>query len=84
MLYRQRSEYARQVEDYVRDFSRRHASSKIDLMDVDTREGISTASLYDVMRYPAVLALTNDGQVLKEWEGQSLPLMDEIAYYSHA
>jgi hypothetical protein len=83
MLYRQRSEHARQVEEFIRDFSRHHAASKVDAMDVDTREGISTASLYDVMRYPAVLALTNDGQLLKEWQGDSLPLMDEVAYYTH-
>ena len=83
MLYRQRSDHARQVEDFVHDFSKRHASSKVDLMDVDTRDGISTASLYGIMQYPAVLALTNDGQLLKQWQGDSLPLMDEVAYYTN-
>lgn len=82
MLYRQRSEHARQVEEYIRDFSKRHAAGKVDLMDVDTREGIATANLYGVMQYPAVLALTNDGQLLKQWQGDTLPLMDEVAYYT--
>ncbi len=83
MLYRQRSDHARAVEEFVRDFTRTHRDNKLDLVDVDTREGISTATLYDIMRYPAVLALTNDGQVLKDWQGDTLPLMDEVAYYTN-
>ena len=53
------------------------------MVDLNTRDGSSTASLYDVMQYPAILALTDDGQLVKEWEGQSLPLMNEVAYYAH-
>ena len=83
MLYRQRSDHARVVKEFVRDFSKVHTTNKVDLVDVDTRDGISTASLYDVMRYPAVLALTNDGQLIKQWQGDSLPLMAEVAYYTN-
>ena len=40
------------------------------------------ASLYDIMNYPAILALRDDGSILKTWEGDELPLMDEVAYYT--
>jgi hypothetical protein len=50
-------------------------------MDVNTKEGARTAELYDVVQYPAVLALANDGQLLKAWQGD-FPLMNELAYYT--
>jgi hypothetical protein len=84
ILFRPGSEHARTVEDFVRDFTRYHADRRIDLVSVDTRDGSSTAMLYDVMQYPAILALADDGQVLQEWEGDRLPLMNEVAYYAHA
>lgn len=83
MLYRPNSEHSRIVEEFARDFSRQHAGSKLNLVDLNTRDGSSTASLYDVMQYPAILALTDEGQLLQEWEGQALPLMSEVAYFAH-
>ncbi len=83
MLYRPNSEHARVVEDFVRDFAKQHSGGRLDLVDLDTRDGSSTASLYDVMQYPAILAVADDGRLIKEWEGQNLPLMNELAYYTH-
>lgn len=83
MLYRPNSDHARVVEEFAKDFSKHHTGGKLNLVDLNTRDGSSTASLYDVMQYPAVLALTDDGQLIKEWEGERLPLMNEVAYYSH-
>jgi len=67
----------------MRDFTRAHTDRGVSLVSLDTRDGVSTASLYDVMQYPAILALSDDGQLLKEWEGEQLPLMNEVAYFAH-
>lgn len=82
MLYRPHSDHAGKVEDFVREFNRNYINYKLELVDLNTRDGAATASLYDVMRYPAILALTNDGQLLKEWEGDMLPLASEVSYYA--
>lgn len=82
VLYRPDSEHGRQIEDFIRDFKNRHEDGKLEVLNVDSREGNAMASLYDVMTYPAILALRIDGSVLKMWEGGDLPLMDEIAYYT--
>ena len=82
MLYRPSSMQARAVEDFARDFSHQHTGGRLELVNVDTRDGSATASLYDVMRYPAVLALADDGQLLRDWQGETLPLMNEVAYYA--
>ena len=82
ILYQPHSEHAHAVESFVRDFRLRHESNHLELVDVDARDGIATATLYDVMTYPTILALRDDGTVLHSWEGDMLPLMDEVAYYA--
>jgi len=81
ILYRPESEQARPVETFAHDFKYRHESQHLDLLDADTRDGIATASLYDVTALPAILALRDDGSALQVWQGNTLPLMDEVASY---
>jgi hypothetical protein len=82
ILYRPESEHARTVEEFIHDFQRRHNTHHLEVLNIDSRDGIATATLYDVMQYPAILVLQNDGAVQKAWEGDSLPLMDEVAAYA--
>lgn len=82
ILYRPASEHSSAVESFVRDFIRQHADRHIELINIDTRDGASTATLYDVVRYPAILALADDGQLLQYWQGDNFPLMNEVAYYA--
>ena len=82
ILYRPSSEHARVVERFIQEYRDRRSGGRLDVLDVDSRDGSATASLYDIMQYPAILALANDGSVLNSWQGDRLPLMDELAYYS--
>ncbi len=85
VLYRAKSDHARQLEEFLREFERRQARQHLEIIDIDTREGTATASLYDILAYPAILALTDDGQLLKSWVGEEVPpLIDELAYYVHS
>lgn len=84
ILYRPKSEHARQIEEFLQEFKHRHGERPLEIIDIDTRDGTATASLYDVVDYPAILALTDDGQLLKSWVGREVPpLMQEVAYYTH-
>lgn len=80
ILYHPNSEWARNVEEYARDFERQRGK-KIDLVSLELQEGAAMASLYDVTRYPAVLATREDGELLYLWQGEQLPLMNEVAAY---
>jgi hypothetical protein len=80
ILYRPNSEHERQVIEFQRRLEQNRVEAK--LIDVDSRDGIATASLYDVMRYPAVLALEIDGRPIQTWSGE-LPLIEEVSYYAH-
>ena len=82
IVYRPNSAEARSIEEFVGNFSRQNPDKKLELLDIDTRDGIATASLYDIMSNPAILALTDDGQVIRDWRGSSLPAIIEVSYYA--
>jgi hypothetical protein len=84
VLYRPNSEHGRLVEEFIHNFQTRHRDERLEVLNIDTRDGSATASLYDVMQYPAILVLQTDGYVQKIWEGDQLPLMDEVVAYAHA
>jgi hypothetical protein len=84
VLYRPNSEHSRLVEDFVRDFQAQHGDEHLELMNVDSRDGSAMASLYDVMQYPTIMVIQDDGTIQRSWEGESLPLMDEIVAYARA
>lgn len=84
VLYRPESEFSRTVEEFVNNYKRWHEGDKLELINYDSRDGSATASIYDVMQQPAILALRDDGSVLKTWEGSTLPLMDEVAAYAYS
>jgi hypothetical protein len=85
ILYRPNSEHETDVESFVREFQRRYeVGRKLELVSVNTREGASTASLYDVVAYPAILVLGDDGVLVNFWQGLPLPLMDDVAGFAHS
>ena len=71
------------MEDFIHDFQSRH-SDHLEIVDIDSREGAATASLYDVMQYPAIMVLQNDGAVQQVWQGTQLPMLDEVYSYARA
>lgn len=80
MLYRPNSQASRQVEEYVTDF-KRSQHRDIALINLNTRDGVATASLYDIVHNPSLLVIRDDGQLVKFWQDEHLPLMNELASY---
>jgi hypothetical protein len=80
ILYHPNSEGSRLVEEYAQRFHDRSGLA-IELQSLETRDGASTATLYDIVRYPAVMVLDDAGQMQKSWQEDVLPLMDEVAGY---
>jgi hypothetical protein len=80
ILYRGQSEHERGVLDFILEYEHR-TGRRLATQDLNTREGSSTASLYDIVRYPAILAISDDGRLLQVWQGEPLPLMNEVMFY---
>jgi len=81
VLYHPESDHGGQVEDFAHEY-KRFKGKELELLSLETVEGAEMAKLYDVVQYPAVLAVAGDGQLQKLWQGQTLPLMAEIDQYA--
>lgn len=81
ILYHPQSDHARRIEEFAHEYERLK-NKTVDLLSLETREGAAMASLYDVVSYPAILAVRNDGQLMKHWQGDTLPMMDEVSAYN--
>lgn len=84
VFYRPNSEHARKVEEFVHDLQRQHNVDErhLTIYDIDSREGSAMASLYDLMSYPSLVVVGDDGAFVKSWVDGSLPLMDEVVSYT--
>lgn len=81
IVYKENSDHAREVIDYLRDFERQ-TGKMLEEIDPEKRENIGFVEAYDVVEYPTILALTDDGQVVNSWRGTPLPMINEVSYYA--
>lgn len=80
VVYKLESDHAREVIDFLRDFSRQ-TGRLLEEVDPETRDGESFCRTYDIVEYPTMIALSDDGQVQHVWRGRPLPQISEVSYY---
>ncbi|HUC86806.1 MAG TPA: hypothetical protein VMR75_00570 [Candidatus Saccharimonadales bacterium] len=51
-----------------------------ELLDADSRAGITLAGLYDVTARPALVVADSDGRLIQKWQG-ALPGLEELNLY---
>lgn len=78
-VYRDNQDYSRMVFEWLENF-RRQTGREIEVVDPDEDEIF--CETYDVVEYPTILALDNNGSVVSSWRGKTLPLIDEVLYYA--
>lgn len=79
-VWRRASDYGRMMEEWLTEFERR-TGAEVESLDPDTKDGEGFCRAYDVVEYPTILALGNDGQALAEWRGVALPTFDGVSYW---
>ena len=80
VAYKYESDHAREVLDYLRDFSRQTGHT-IEEIDPDTPDGADFCRTYDIVEYPTMLALSDNGQLQNMWRGRPLPTISEMSFY---
>lgn len=80
VIYRPNSEHSRIVEEYMHDFLHR-TGTELEVVNPDDRDGQSLCRAYDVVEYPTIIALSEDGQLQNSWRGLPLPTINEVSYY---
>ena len=81
VVWRDNTDYARELTDWIRDFE--HTTGKqVESLDPDTVDGEIFVRARDIMEYPAIVAVADDGRVLKKWSGKKLPQIDDVSYFA--
>ena len=80
VIYKERTDYARRVEEYIGDF-KRQTGHDLETMNPESLPGISFCTTYDILEYPTIVALSDSGQLLNQWRGLPLPTLSEVSYY---
>ena len=74
ILYHPQSDHSRIIEEYVHDFAKRNPEVSLEAMSVDTRDGANMATTYDVVSYPTMIAVRENGELTQAWPGLPLAL----------
>ncbi len=80
IFYKQQMDYTRTVEDWLRDFERQTGRS-IERVDPESLDGISFCRTYDILEFPSIVALSDDGVLQNIWRGTLMPSINEVNYY---
>ncbi len=75
------TDYARQVTEFLEGFARQTGRT-LEVLDPESLDGGMFCRAYDIVEYPSIVALSNDGQVQTIWRGTMLPTIGEVSYYA--
>ena len=80
MIWRDESDYGRTVAEWLHDCERRIGVAP-ESVSPDEPEGESLCKSYDIVEYPSMIALDNEGKMIQMWRGRDLPRIDDVSYY---
>lgn len=81
LIYKDQSDHARDVLTFLGDY-RRQTGRTIEVLDPESRDGSAFCRTYDIVEYPSVIALDDNGVLQNIWRGLPLPLISEVSYYA--
>lgn len=80
VVTKENMDYSRSVTTFLGDFQRQ-TGRELEVINPDSLDGGSFCRTYDIVEYPTVIALSDDGRVQNMWSGNSLPTISEVSYY---
>lgn len=81
IIYKNESDHARDVMDFLRDF-KRQTGRDLETLEPDSRDGETFCRAYDIVQYPTVIAISDDSVMQNMWTGLPLPTISEVSYYA--
>ena len=80
VIYKDQTDYARTVTDYLRDFQHQ-TGHDLETLNPETLDGIQFCQTYDIIDYPTIIAISDDSVMQNSWRGLPLPTISELSYY---
>lgn len=81
VVYKDRTDSTRDVETYLRDFYHQ-TGHELETLDPESPAGIDFCGIYDIVEFPTIIALADDGQMQNTWTGLPLPTISEVSFYA--
>jgi len=80
VITKDQNDYTREVLDFLSDF-KRQTGHDLEVVNPDTAEGTQFCETYDIVEYPSIVAISNDGVLQSSWSGLPMPTISELSYY---
>ena len=80
LVFKERSEAAREAFEWMEEFKRR-TGREVEQLDPETREGEEFCQARGIMEYPTLVVAVDDGNVVEQWSGRPMPIIDDIMAY---
>ena len=74
-------DYSSAVDTFITELNAGSFGNEVERLDPDTYEGESLARSLDILEFPAVVALDDNGGMIQQWLGMPLPPISEVSYY---
>lgn len=80
VIFKDETDYSHDVHDFLRDFERQ-TGHILETLDPDTADGMHFCHTYDIVEYPTVIAINEEGILQDLWRGLPLPTISEVSNY---
>lgn len=80
IVYKEESDHARTVLDFLRDF-KRQTGRDLETLNPESLQGEQFCRAYDIVEYPTVIAISDSAVMQNTWTGLPLPTISEVSYY---
>lgn len=81
VVYKEQSDHARAVVTFMDDFTRQTGRT-IETVNPETPGGSQLCAAYDIVEYPSLVAVDDNGVLQNIWRGLPLPTISEVSYYA--
>jgi hypothetical protein len=81
VVYKEQSDHARAVMTFMDDFTRQTGRT-IETVNPETPSGSQLCATYDIVEYPSLVAVDDNGVLQNIWRGLPLPTISEVSYYA--
>ena len=80
VIFKDQNDYTSTVNEFLHDFEY-ETGHQLETLDPDTAAGYGFCDAYDIVEYPSIIAISNDGVLQKYWRGLPLPTISDVSYY---
>jgi len=80
VIYKDQTDSTHTVLDFLHDF-KYQTSHELETINPDTPDGMQFCDTYDIVEYPTIIAISDDGVMQNLWRGLPLPTISEVSGY---